>query len=146
MNGSIGLFHTGHVLFFLFNQSIEYHGLYGIVYSIVILTSPRAIIHWSSFNNATSGDILSPAKDDSSNSYHQSSVEIVFSVLVVLVLCCWYSLETHVAVRKRHRFRCRMMEQHHQPDYFYVMLCFAYADLWNVAVKCNYFFVDQQIE
>lgn len=131
LNGSISIYHSGHVFFF-FNPWFGYHGLYGICFSALCVASPLAAFHLSlSFNNATSGD--TSTYDDLSTAVDwQSGVEIV--CVCCLLVCFWYSLETHVVVRKRHRFR---LEQHE--DYFYVMLCFAYADVWNVVAKCNFF-------
>lgn len=124
----------GHVLFF-FNPWSRYHGVYGVFYGAMSVAIPLAafnnpLMSLNSSYNTTSGHDNMSSNDDPSPTDWQS-VEIA---CVGLLVCFWYSLETHVVVWKRHRFR---FEQHQ--DCFFVMLCFAYADIWNALAKCRFF-------
>lgn len=131
LNSLLGIFHFSHVLFFL-NPWIRYHGLYGACYAALCVGTPLLAFNLSS-SYASSGSAPSES-DDPSFATDWHSVRQVEIGCVGLLCCLWYSLETHVVVRKRHRFR---FEQ--DQDCFFVMLCFAYADVWNVLAKCRLF-------
>ncbi|KAI9555687.1 hypothetical protein GHT06_018202 [Daphnia sinensis] len=129
LNGSLGIFHLGHVLFFL-NPWLCYHGLYGAIHAALCIGTPLLAFNVSSSHAASGSD---PSEgDDPSLATDWQSVRQVEIGCVGLLCCLWYSLETHVVVWKRHRFR---FEQHQ--DCFFVMLCFGYADVWNVMAKCS---------
>ena len=122
----------GHVVFFL-NPWIGYHGCYGGFYGALCLGTLLLLTVFNpSSSLAVSGVDLSEEDDPSSGADWQSSVVIA---CLGLLCCLWYSLETHVVVIwKRHRFR---FERHQ--DCSFVILCFAYADVWNVTAKCRFF-------
>ena len=130
LNGSLAAFYFGHVLFFC-NPWVCYHGLYGAFYGVLCFGSTLVAFNLSSSYPTSGGD---PSNDDPSAAgpANWQSVELA---CVGLLCCFWYSLETHVVVSKRHRFR---FEHHHQ-DCFFVILCFAYADVWNATAKCRFF-------
>lgn len=131
LNGSLGIFHLGHVLFFL-NPWLCYHGLYGAFHAALCIGTPLLAFNLSSSHAASGRD---PSEgDDPSLATDWQSVRQVEIGCVGLLCCLWYSLETHVVVWKRHRFR---FEQHQ--DCFFVLLCFGYADIWNVLAKCRLF-------
>lgn len=113
---------------FFFNPWIPYHGLYGAFYGVLCTGSLLTAFNLSSSFVASGSD---PSERDDPSRGNWQSVEIA---CVGLMCCLWYSLETHVVVWKRHRFR---FEQHQ--DCSFVMLCFAYADVWNVMAKCRFF-------
>ena len=94
-----------------------------------------------STSEGASGSDPSVEDDPSAMSNDWKSISLVGMGCLGLLCCLWYSLETHVVVTKRHRFR---FEQHE--DCFFVMLCFAYADVWNVFTKCRLFFVTKSSE
>jgi hypothetical protein len=133
LNGSLAIFHSGHVLFF-FNPWLLYHGLYGVIYAVLSVGIPILVAFNLKSSSAASGSDLSVEDDPSARSPDWKSISLVEIGCLGLLCCLWYSLETHVVVTKRHRFR---FEQHQ--DCFFVMLCFAYADVWNVLAKCRFF-------
>lgn len=133
LNGSLGIFHSGHVLFFM-NPWLLYHGLYGVIHGALSVGIPILVAFNLNSSYAASGSHPSVEDDPSARSTDWKSISWVEIGCLGLLCCLWYSLETHVVVTKRHRFR---FEQHQ--DCFFVMLCFAYADVWNVFAKCRLF-------
>lgn len=145
LNGSLGIFHSSHVLFF-FNPWLLYHGLYGVICAALSVGIPILVafnLKSSSLSTSegASGSDPSVEDDPSAMSNDWKSISLVGMGCLGLLCCLWYSLETHVVVTKRHRFR---FEQHE--DCFFVILCFAYADVWNVLAKCRLFFVTKSSE
>lgn len=140
LNGSLGIFHSGHALFFM-NPWLLYHGLYGVVYAALSVGIPILLAFNLNSSYAASGSDLSVEDDPSARSTDWKSISWVEIACLGWLCCLWYSLETHAVVTKRHRFR---FERHQ--DCFFVMLCFAYADVWNVFAKCRLFFVTKSSE
>jgi hypothetical protein len=120
--GGLGAFQLGHVLFFI--RMIRYHAGYGALYAGLCIVIPLVAFNISWISSYTSGDNSDDTNDD------ESILPLgLVGAISALICSLWYVLETHVVLNGRHRFR---FGPH---DGFFILLCFCYADVWNVISK-----------